>query len=183
MLTTLVLAILVVLVAALVYAATRPDTFRIERSMKIDVAPEVIFSNINDFHKWTEWSPWDKIDPKLVRQFSGAAKGQGATYAWVGNGQVGCGQMVIVDATPFTAIQIKIDFTAPFKASNVIDFKLTKQGDATDVSWAMSGPQPFVSKVMGLVFNMDKVVGGQFATGLAQLKQISEGTGYTRLMR
>jgi Polyketide cyclase / dehydrase and lipid transport len=183
MLTTLFLAILVVLAAALVYAATRPDTFRIERSVSIDVAPEVIFSNINEFKRWGEWSPWDKIDPALQRTYSGAAKGKGAVYAWVGNSQVGAGRMEIVEATPFTVIQIKIDFTAPFKASNTIDFTLTKRGDITDVSWAMSGPQPFVSKVMGLVFNMDKVVGGQFATGLSQLKQVSEGTGYTRLMR
>jgi Polyketide cyclase / dehydrase and lipid transport len=183
MTTTLMLAVLVVLAAVLVYAATRPDTFRIERSLKIDVAPEVIFSNINDFNKWGEWSPWDKIDPKLVRQFSGAAKGRGAAYSWVGNSQVGTGRMEIIESTPFTAIQIKLDFTAPFKASNIVDFKLTKQGDITDVSWAMSGPHPFMAKLMGLVFNMDKVVGGQFATGLAQLKQVSEGTGYTKLMR
>jgi hypothetical protein len=183
MLTTLVLAMLVVLAAALVYVAARPDTFRIERSINIDVAPEVIFSNINDFKRWNEWSPWDKIDPGLKREFSGASKGKGAAYAWIGNSQVGTGRMEIVEATPFTAIQIQIDFTAPFKASNIIDFKLTRQGDTTDVSWAMSGPQPFVSKLMGLVFNMDKVVGGQFATGLAQLKQVSEGTGYTKLMR
>jgi Polyketide cyclase / dehydrase and lipid transport len=182
MITTLIV-MLAVLAVLLGYVVTRPDTFRIERSTRIDVAPEVIFSNINDFHKWGEWSPWDKMDPTLERKFSGAAKGKGAAYVWVGNSQVGTGRMEIVESTPFTAIQIKLDFTAPFKASNIVDFKLTKQGDATDVSWAMSGPHPFMSKLMGLVFNMDKVVGGQFATGLAQLKQVSEGTGYTKLMR
>jgi Polyketide cyclase / dehydrase and lipid transport len=182
MITTLIV-LLAVLAVLLGYIVTRPDTFRIERSIAIDVAPEVIFSHINDFRKWGEWSPWDKMDPTLERQFSGAAKGKGAMYAWVGNSQVGTGQMEIVGSTPFTAIEIKLDFTAPFKASNIVDFTLTKQGDRTNVSWAMSGPQPFMSKLMGLVFNMDKVVGGQFATGLTQLKQVSEGTGYTRLMR
>ncbi len=183
MLTTIALVLGALLAAVLAYVVTRPDTFRIERSVTIDVAPEVIFSNINDFRKWGAWSPWDKIDPALERQFSGAAKGKGAVYAWIGNGQVGTGRMEIVGSAPFTGIQIKLDFTAPFKVSNIVDFTLTKQGDSTDVSWAMSGPQPFMSKLMGLVFNMDKVVGGQFATGLAQLKQVSEGTGYTRLMR
>ena len=183
MLTTIALTVLAFLAAAFGYAATRPNTFRIERSAAIDVAPEVIFGNINDFHKWAAWSPWEKIDPKLERQHSGAAKGKGAVYTWSGNRQVGSGRMEIAGSTPFTAIQIKIDFTAPFAASNRIDFKLTKNGDTTDVSWAMSGPQPLMSKLMGLVFNMDKMVGGQFATGLAQLKQVSEGTGYTRLMR
>jgi Polyketide cyclase / dehydrase and lipid transport len=183
MLISIALVVVLAVAAAFAYAATRPNSFRIERSIKIDVAPEVIFSNINDFNKWGAWSPWDKIDPALKRQFSGATKGKGAVYSWVGNSQVGSGRMEIVGSTPFTAVQIKLDFSAPFTASNIVDFTLTKQGDITDVSWAMSGPQPFISKLMGLVFSMDKVVGGQFATGLTQLKQVSEGTGYTRLMR
>jgi carbon monoxide dehydrogenase subunit G len=183
MLTTLALFVAVALAAAAVYAATRPDTFLVERSARIDVAPEVVFSNINDFKKWSEWSPWDKLDPGMERNYSGAAKGKGAVYAWKGTGKVGSGRMAISESVPFTAIQIKIDFTAPFAASNIVDFTLTKDGDATLVRWAMSGPQPFVSKLMGLAFSMDKMVGGQFATGLAQLKQVSEGTGYTKLMR
>ena len=183
MLTTVALIVAVVLAAVFVFAASRPDTFRIERSISIDVAPEVIFSNINDFKKWNAWSPWEKIDPTLERRYSGATKGPGAAYAWVGNSKVGSGRMKITESTPFTAIRIDLDFTAPFTASNIVDFTLTKQGDSTLVTWAMSGPQPLVSKLMGLVFRMDKVVGGQFATGLAQLKQVSEGTGFTRLMR
>lgn len=183
MFTTLALVVAVVLAAAAVYAATRPDTFLVERSLSIDVAPEVIFSNINDFKKWSDWSPWDKLDPAMDRHFSGATKGKGAVYAWNGTSKVGSGRMEIIDSVPFTAIKIKIDFTAPFAASNIVDFTLTKDGDTTLVRWAMSGPQPFISKLMGLVFSMDKMVGGQFATGLAQLKQISEGTGYTKLMR
>jgi hypothetical protein len=182
MFTTLIVA-LAVLAALLGYVATRPNTFRIERSARIDVAPEVIFRNINDFRKWGEWSPWDKIDPQLERHYSGAAKGVGAVYAWNGNKKVGSGRMEIVGSTPFTAVQIKIDFTAPFVASNIIDFTLTRTGDSTDVSWAMSGPHPFMSKLMGLVLNMDKMVGNDFAKGLAALKQVSEGTGFTRLMR
>jgi carbon monoxide dehydrogenase subunit G len=183
MFTTLALIVAVALAGALVFAALKPDTFRIERSIRIDVAPEVIFSNINDFKKWEEWSPWDKIDPALERRYSGAAKGVGAAYSWTGTKKVGSGRMEIIGTTPFTGVQIKLDFTAPFVAHNIIDFTLTKDGDATHVSWAMSGPAPFISKLMGLFFNMDKVVGGDFEKGLAALKNVSEGSGYTRLMR
>jgi Polyketide cyclase / dehydrase and lipid transport len=183
MFTTLALIVAVALVAALVFAALKPDTFRIERSIRIDVAPEVIFSNINDFKKWEDWSPWDKIDPALERRYSGAARGVGAAYAWTGNKKVGSGRMEIIGSTPFTGVQIKLDFTAPFVAHNIVDLTLTKDGDATHVSWAMSGPQPFISKVMGLAFNMDQIVGKDFTKGLAALKQVSEGTGYTKLMR
>jgi Polyketide cyclase / dehydrase and lipid transport len=182
MLTAIVL-LLAVLAAALIYAATRPPVFRVERSARMDVAPEVIFSNINDFHKWRAWSPWDNLDPKLERTYSGEPRGKGAIYGWAGSGKVGCGRMEIVESQSPTAIKIKIDFTAPFTASNIIDFKLTRDGDWTNASWAMSGPHPFLHRLMGLVFSMDKLVGADFAKGLASLKQVSEGSGYTRLMR
>jgi carbon monoxide dehydrogenase subunit G len=183
MFTTIALVLIAALVSLAAYVTTRPDSFRIERSTRIDVAPEVVFSNINDFHKWELWSPWDKIDPKLERHYSGAASGVGAVYSWSGNKKVGSGRMEIIGSTPFKGVQIKLDFTAPFAASNTVDFTLAKNGDGTDVSWAMSGPQPFISKLMGLVFNMDKLIGNDYAKGLAQLKQVSEGSGYTRLMR
>jgi Polyketide cyclase / dehydrase and lipid transport len=180
---TAALLLLAGLVALVIYAATRPPTFRIERTARMDVAPEVIFSNINDFRKWEAWSPWDKLDPKLERTYSGAARGLGAVYGWSGAGKVGSGRMEIVESQSPSAVRIKIDFTAPFAASNIIDFKLTRDGDWTIVNWAMSGPQPFMNRLMGVVFNMDKLVGGDFAKGLASLKQVSEGSGYTRLMR
>jgi Polyketide cyclase / dehydrase and lipid transport len=175
--------LIAVLAALLAYAALQPPTFRVERSARMEVAPEVVFSNINDFRKWEAWSPWDKLDPNLARTYSGSAQGAGAVYGWAGTGKVGSGRMEIVEAQSPTSIKIKIDFTAPFAASNIIDFKLSRDGDWTTVSWAMSGPQPLLNRLMGLVFNMDKLVGGDFAKGLASLKQVSEGSGYTRLMR
>jgi Polyketide cyclase / dehydrase and lipid transport len=180
---TAALLLLAGLAGLMAFAATRPATFRIERSMRMEVAPEVIFSKINDFRNWEAWSPWEKLDPKMTRTYSGAARGQGASYAWVGSGKVGAGRMEIVEAQSPAAIKIKIDFTAPFAASNVIDFKLTRDGDWTNVSWVMSGPHSFPQRLMGVVFNMDKLVGGDFTKGLASLKQLSEGSGYTRLMR
>jgi Polyketide cyclase / dehydrase and lipid transport len=181
--TTAILVALALLGALAAYAASRPNTFRLERSIRIDVAPEVIFGHINDFKRWEAWSPWEKIDPTLARTYSGAASGKGAAYAWVGSGKVGTGRMEIIGSTPFSAIKIKLDFTAPFKASNITDFTLTRDGDMTKVVWAMSGPAPFISKLMGVVFNMDKLVGGDFEKGLAALKSATEGTGYTQLMR
>ncbi len=167
--------VLVVLLAGfLVFAATRPDAFRVERSASIKAPPEKVFAFINDFHLWTSWSPWENIDPALKRTYSGAGAGKGAVYAWEGNGKVGTGRMEILDSLPGSKITIKLDFLKPFEGHNVAEFAFDRKGEVTTVSWAMFGPSPYMSKVMGLVIDMDRMIGGQFEAGLANLKSISE---------
>ena len=164
-----------ILVAAiLVYAATRPDSFRIERSATIKAAPEKVFPLINDFHQWEAWSPWEKIDPGLKRTYEGAASGKGAVYTWNGNKDVGAGRMEIVESTPASKIVLKLDFTAPFAANNAVEFILERQGETTRITQAMYGPSPFISKLMGLFFSIDKMVGDKYEQGLASLKAIAE---------
>ncbi len=172
----LVIVILAVVAVAglLVYAATRPNIFRVERAVSIDATPERIFAFLSDFHNWPTWSPWEKIDPALTRTYSGAESGPGAVYAWSGNKKVGAGQMEIVEASPPTRVAIKLDFVRPFEAHNRVDFKLIPEGQGTRVVWAMHGPSPYIAKVMGVVMNMDRMVGKDFETGLANLKAAAE---------
>jgi len=174
MLKIISIAVVVVLAGILIYAATRPDSFRIERSATIKAPPEKVFAQISDFKAWTAWSPWEKIDPALKRTYSGPQSGKGAAYAWEGNKDVGSGRMEITDAAPASKITIKLDFLKPFEAHNTAEFTITRQGDATSVNWAMYGPSPYVSKLMGLFFNMDRMVGGMFEQGLANLKSTTE---------
>jgi hypothetical protein len=174
MLKIVVLVLLVALVGLLVAAAFRPDTFRIERSIRIKAAPEKIFALIDDFRRWTVWSPWERKDPALQRDYSGAASGEGAAYAWQGNSKVGHGRMQIVESTPPSRIRVRLDFLKPFEAHNTAEFTLRPDGDETEVSWAMYGPQPYLSKLMGLVFSMEKLVGKDFESGLANLKASAE---------
>lgn len=172
----IILAILVVaaLITFLIVAAYKPNTFRLQRSLTIKAAPETIYAHIDDFHKWSEWSPWDKLDPDMKRIYGGAASGTGATYAWSGNGKAGTGSMTIKEAEPASRLRIALDFEKPFKASNTAEFLFQAQGDSTIVSWAMFGPSPFMSKVMGTIFNMDALVGKDFEKGLQSLKALSE---------
>lgn len=163
-----------VVVALLLYAATRPDSFRVERSTTIKAPPEKIFALINDLHQWETWSPWEKIDPALKRTYGGIPSGKGATYAWVGNKEVGSGSMEIVETAPPAKVVLKLDFTVPFEAHNMVEFSLVREGEATRVTQAMFGPSPFISKLMSLVFSMDKMVGAKFEEGLANLKSIAE---------
>lgn len=175
MLETIAIIIAVALAALLAYAAMRPDTFRIERATTIKAPPERIFAALNDFHRWQAWSPWEKLDPAMKRSLSGAASGQGAVYAWEGTGKVGAGRMEIMEATPSSKITIKLDFIKPFEGHNTAEFALQPQGDSTAVTWLMHGPSPYIAKLMGVFFNMDRMIGKDFEAGLANLKALAEG--------
>lgn len=174
MLKLLAMMFAVVIIGVLGYAATRPDTFRVERSITIKAAPEKIFALLNDFHQWEAWSPWEKIDPALKRTYSGAASGQGAVYEWSGNKEVGQGRMEITESTPASKLVLKLDFITPFEAHNTVEFLLATQGDTTNVTQAMFGTSPFIAKLMGLFFSMDKMVGDKYEEGLATLKALVE---------
>lgn len=167
--------IAVALIAALmIFAATLPDTFRVERSASIKAPPEKIYALMNDFHKFGAWSPWEQLDPQMQRSYSGAASGKGAVYAWQGNKEVGAGRMEIIDAVAPSKVLIKLDFMQPFEAHNTTEYTLRPQGDATTVSWAMFGPTPYIAKVMGIFASMDSMVGRDFEKGLARLKAEAE---------
>src|SRR6185436_12958784 len=120
------------------------------------------------------WSPWEKIDPALKRTYSGPASGKAAAYAWEGNKDVGSGSMEIAESVAPSKIKLKLDFLEPFEAHHTAEFTFVRQGDATAVNWAMYGRNPYLAKLIGLVFSMDRMIGGQFETGLANLKSITE---------
>lgn len=171
---TIAIIIAILIAAILIYAATRPDTFRIERSTSIKAPPEKIFPIINDFHQWEAWSPWEKIDPEIKRTYSGTTNGKGAVYEWRGNKDIGQGRMEIIESSPPSRIVLKLDFITPFEAHNSVDFTLVTQGDTTVVTQAMYGPSPYISKLMGLFFSMEKMVGQKYEEGLANLKAFAE---------
>jgi uncharacterized protein YndB with AHSA1/START domain len=167
-----ILAIAIALV--LLLAASKPDTFRVTRAAAIKATPETIFPLISDFHSWGKWSPWEGRDPAMKRTFSGAERGAGAIYAWDGNKNVGAGRMEIIRTTAPSDIVIKLDFIKPFEGHNVAEFTLSPQGGGTDVTWVMHGPAPFMSKIMQVFMNMDRMIGRDFEVGLANLKKVAE---------
>jgi hypothetical protein len=170
----IIAAVLAIGVAGvLAYAATRPHDFRVQRTAAIKAPPEKIFPFINDFRQWTVWSPFEKVDPAMKRTYGASAAGPGATYAWDGNSNIGAGSMTIVDSSTQKLI-IKLDFLRPFEAHNIAEFTLVPAGDSTNVTWSMHGPVPYVAKIIHLFMNVDRMVGGQFAAGLADLKTAAE---------
>jgi uncharacterized protein YndB with AHSA1/START domain len=170
----IILAVIVAAIAvALIVAATKPDTFRVARSTTVNAPPEAIYPMIADFHRWTEWSPYEKLDADLKRTYGGAESGDGATYAWEGR-KAGAGRMEIIGVTPPHLITIKLDFTRPFEASNVAEFSMRPEAGGTVVTWSMTGKNSFMSKLMGTFFNMDKLVGKDFEAGLSNIKRNAE---------
>ena len=175
----IILIVIVVLIAGvLIYAATRPDSFRVQRSATLNAPPEKIAPLISDFHNWGSWSPWEKLDPAMQRTYSGAPAGKGAVYEWSGNGKAGAGRMEILDASPSSSpskVSIQLDFLKPFEAHNLTDFTLEPQpGGGTRVNWDLHGPMPYLSKLMCVFVSMDKMVGKDFEQGLANLKTVAE---------
>lgn len=174
MLKFIVLALAVALAAILLYAATRPGETRVTRSLAIHAAPEKLYALVEDFHAWTAWSPYEKLDPQMQRLYEGAERGKGAAYAWQGNGKAGAGRMRIVDAAPSSRLGIVLDFSKPFVTSNQVEFTFVPRGDATEVTWSMQGPTPYMAKLMGLFFDMDAMIGRDFESGLASLRGLAE---------
>jgi carbon monoxide dehydrogenase subunit G len=174
MLKTLAIVIAVAIAAVLLYAATKPDSFGVQRSATIKAPPEKIYALINDFQQWRGWSPYEDKDPAMKRTFGAVTAGKGASYAWEGNKEVGQGRMEISATNAPTLVTIQLHFVKPFEAHNQVDFRLEPQGETTRVTWDMRGPAPYVTKLMGLFFDMDKMIGKDFEAGLAKLEAAAE---------
>src|SRR6266478_6911702 len=171
-----IIAIVLVVVIAiiLILAATKQNTFSVQRATIVKAPPERIFPLINDFHQWGTWSPYENKDPAMKRSYSGAASGQGAVYAWEGNKNVGSGRMEILEAAAPSKIVIKLDFFKPFEGHNTAEFTMLPQGDATNLTWVMHGPAVFMSRLMQVFINLDNMIGKDFEVGLANLKKLAE---------
>ncbi|MGD9723493.1 MAG: SRPBCC family protein [Pirellulales bacterium] len=167
--------LLVVGILAIVgLAALKPNTIHVERTLAMHAPPERIFPLISDFHQWRSWSPYENRDPEMQRTYSGAASGTGAVYEWNGNNSVGAGRMEILRSTPPSHVAIQLDFLRPFEGHNTAEFALQPQGDHTSVTWSMHGPARFISKLMSVFLNFDKMIGTDFENGLANMKATAE---------
>ena len=174
MLTSVLIVTALLIAGVLIYAASRPDTLRVARSANIKAPPEQIFALINDYRHWTSWSPYEKKDPDMKRTFRGAASGKGAIYEFEGDKNAGAGRLEIVETSAPTRAAITLDMYRPCTGHNLIEFTLTPIGNSTNVTWAMQGHNAFMAKVFGIFFNFDKMIGGDFESGLAAMKHAAE---------
>ena len=174
MLTSILIAVAVILIVCVVVVAMQPSEFRIARMATIAAPAPAVFAQVNDLHKWEAWSPWAKRDPAMRQAYEGASAGTGAIYTWAGNREVGQGRTTITESRPSDLIRIKLQMMKPFAATNAVEFTFKPDGNQTTVTWSMTGDRNFMAKAVGLVMNMDKMVGGDFEKGLAQMKSVAE---------
>lgn len=180
MLKKILLTVAVALALFLGFVATRDDHYRVERSLTMRAPADVVFAHIEDFHAWGEWSPWEKLDPTMKKTFSGPERALGSSYAWQGNDQVGSGSMTITELAPPTHFSSRLKFKEPFESEARNGFELTPKGQMTEVTWWMEGENNFVSKLFGVLMNMDKMIGADFEKGLKQLSAVSEADAARR---
>jgi carbon monoxide dehydrogenase subunit G len=171
----IVVAVIVVGIAGiLAFAATKPDTFRVQRAASIKAPPEKIFPFLNDLHNFASWSPYEKKDPAMKRTQSGAPSGKGSVYEWDGDRNVGAGRLAIANASPPSKLTLNLDMFRPLEAHNMVVFTLEPKGESTNVTWAMDGKVPYLAKIVHVFLNVDKMVGQDFEAGLANLKAVAE---------
>jgi carbon monoxide dehydrogenase subunit G len=171
---TILFALVAIVVVFVVVVAMQPSEFRVERTATMSASPAAVFAQVNDFHKWEQWSPFAKRDPAMQKTYEGAPEGIGAVYAWSGNSEVGEGRTTITESRPTELITIKLEFVRPFAGTSTAEFAFKPQGDQTAVTWSLEGKNNFMAKAVGLFMNMDKMIGGDFETGLASLKSVTE---------
>lgn len=170
------LFLLMLVVAGLAgFVALQPDTFRIERRMLVDAAPQDVFAQVNDFHRWDGWSPWARLDPDAKVAFEGPPAGPGAIFKWAGDDRIGQGTMTLVESKPGEFVRVDVEFAKPFEGKNTSEFTFRPQGDRTQVTWTSTGPMTFMSKALCLIRNMEKVLGPDMEKGLVQMKAVAEG--------
>ncbi len=168
------LIMIVLLALVLTYAASKPNTFRIERSLLIHASPEKLFPLINDFQRWETWSPCDTTGAAMKRSFSGATHGKHAICQWQGIGRTGAGRMEIIVSQPYRRVIIQIDLVKPRPALHFTEFTFDLVGHDTTVTWAVFGSTPYPHKLLGLFINMDRLLGAEFEKGLLNLKHSIE---------
>jgi hypothetical protein len=167
-------AVIVALLAAVV--AMQPADYRVTRSATLTAPPRDVFAQVNDFHNWEAWSPWAKLDPHAKATFEGPASGNGAKFAWSGNDKIGEGRQTIIESRPDELIRIKLEFERPFKDTCTSEFAFKPEDDKTVVTWSMLGHKNFIGKAVCLFMDMDKMLGGDFEKGLANMKAVVEAT-------
>ncbi|MBI1215019.1 MAG: polyketide cyclase [Alphaproteobacteria bacterium] len=173
--TGIVLAAFALAVLGFLFAASRqPDEFRVARSALIAADAGAVFGHVNELEKWHAWSPWARMEPDAKMTYAGPKAGEGASCEWEGR-KTGQGRMTVTESRPDEFIRLRLEFFKPMKAVNTAEFTFTPEGGKTRVEWVMYGKNSFAGKLVGVVMNCHKMVGGQFEDGLVNLRVIAEG--------
>ena len=163
-----------IVLAFLVFVATRPATYQVERSLAMAARPAVLFPYLNAPKEFVAWSPWQKLDPNMKTTYAGPVAGVGASYAWVGNSAAGSGKMTITHSKANELVQQDLEFVEPFASKSTVSFTVVPAADGSKVTWAMNGDNDFAGKLLCVFVSMDGMIGKDIEEGLGKLKVLVE---------
>ncbi len=168
------IGLVALIVALCVVIALQPSSYSVQRSTTIEAPPEVVYGILSDLNRFESWSPFARIDPATKVTVTGAAGEPGQKYEWTGNDDVGAGEMSITSVEPGKHVKVDMRFIRPFESTARVTFSVAPEGAGSKATWGMDADNNFMGKAVGLVMDMDKMLGAQFDEGLANLKRISE---------
>jgi hypothetical protein len=171
MILKIALGLVALIALVVVYAALQPSSYSISRSAEFKASPEAIFPWLNNSKKAGEWMPWSAMDPKMKMSFSGPEEGVGSQSAWTSDGKMGVGSATVVESTPNQSVKTKLVYTKPFEGEQLAEISITPAAGGSVVKWSVTGKNNLVSRIFCMFMNMDKMIGGSFEAGLANLKQ------------
>ncbi|MBX2988686.1 MAG: SRPBCC family protein [Bdellovibrionaceae bacterium] len=175
MLKRILIALVLLVVIVLGYAATKPDSFHFERTAVIATTPEKLYPYLTDLKLGGQWNPYEQKDPSMKKTFSGAESGTGAVMDFEGNGDVGAGQLEVVQATPSSQVDLKLRMRKPFEGEQDIHYKISPDEGGTRFTWAMSGRQSFFMKLISVFIDCEKMFTNEMDKGIANLQAIFPG--------
>jgi effector-binding domain-containing protein len=163
-----------VIILLVIVSLFLPSKVKVERSIIINTHADVVFNQVNNFHNWDTWMPWNKIDTAMKKFYEGPESGVGAIYRWESkNKNVGVGSMHFTKVVNDSLVEMILAFKGEHREAHS-GFVLQELNDSTKVNWYIMmdlGWNP-VSRYFGLF--MDKMMGPDFEKGLKDLKAVSE---------
>jgi uncharacterized protein YndB with AHSA1/START domain len=160
----------------LTYVAVKPAASNISREIVIGANPETLFPYINNSKKMADWMPWQDSDPGVKMQYSGPDEGVGSKSSWNSEGKMGVGNAVIIESTSNKSVKTQLTYTKPMEMAQLAEVTLTPVDGGTKVKWSVDGHNGFMFRLMGIIMNVEKMVGGEFEKGLAKLKNTAEAS-------
>ena len=170
----LITAVVVIVVVLVAVAFLLPREVEVARSITIDAPAEEIFPHVNSMQMTEAWSPWLERDPEVQLTYAGPEAGVGKKLTWASEvPEVGSGTQEITASVENERVETALDF-GPMGTANA-SFVLAAADGGTEVTWGFVtdlGMNP-MARYMGLM--MDRWVGGDYETGLGNLKTLVEG--------
>ena len=172
MLKKIFIGLIALLVILAVIGIILPRHVVVKRFVTINRPASLVYATVNSFVLFPKWSPWQDLDPNMIQTTEGPRDGVGAKLIWKGNDKVGSGTQLITASSPDQSVASDLDFGEMGVAKSLVT--LSADGNTTRTTWTVDvdmGANP-IGHYVGLT--MDGMLGRDFASGLAKLKNLVE---------